>query len=71
LKKCIGYLDPQEMEAINQKIRISLDVWEEIAVFQNFPKKEKIGNRSFFLPSPKIPDIDRGAPNLRFSTLKH
>jgi mRNA interferase MazF len=26
LKKCIGYLDPQEMEAINQKIRISLDV---------------------------------------------
>lgn len=26
LKKCIGYLDPQEMKAINQKIRISLDV---------------------------------------------
>ena len=26
LKECIGYLDPQEMKAINQKIRISLDV---------------------------------------------
>ena len=26
LKKCIGYLDPQEMKAIDQKIRISLDV---------------------------------------------